>query len=75
MKAQERAATRSGTDRGPEGLYDAITELTLAFTFSTDVPERPHFAGTIIDEYTPRPVLIWRAGGAPLRFEGNLNAV
>jgi hypothetical protein len=38
-------------------------------------PEGHRFAGNIIDEYMPRPVLIWRAGGAPFRFEGHFNEV
>ena len=33
-------------------------------------PERPWFAGYILDEYSARPVLIWSAGRKPFRFEG-----
>jgi hypothetical protein len=33
-------------------------------------PERPRFVGYILDEYSPRPVLIWSVGGEPFRFEG-----
>ncbi len=33
-------------------------------------PERPRFVGYMLDEYSPRPVLIWSVGGEPFRFEG-----
>jgi hypothetical protein len=33
--------------------------------------DRPRFVGYIIDEYTPRPVLMWSVGGQPFRFEGD----
>jgi len=36
-------------------------------------PERPRFVGYILDEYTPRPVLIWSAGREPFRFEGRFD--
>ena len=32
--------------------------------------ERPWFAGYILDEYSPRPVLIWSVGGESFQFEG-----
>jgi hypothetical protein len=34
-------------------------------------PARPWFAGYILDEYSPRPVLIWSVAKAPFRFEGD----
>jgi hypothetical protein len=33
-------------------------------------PERPRFVGYILDESSPRPVLIWSTGREPFRFEG-----
>lgn len=33
-------------------------------------PERPWFAGYVLYEYSPRPVLIWSVGQEPFRFEG-----
>jgi hypothetical protein len=32
--------------------------------------ERPRFVGYVVDEYSPRPVLIWSVGREPFRFEG-----
>lgn len=32
--------------------------------------DRPWFVGYILDEYSPRPVLVWSAGQEPFRFEG-----
>jgi hypothetical protein len=32
--------------------------------------ERPRFVGYILDEYNPRPVLIWSVGRESFRFEG-----
>jgi hypothetical protein len=42
--------------------------------WSTDgTPDDPRFAGYLIDEHTPRPVLIFSTGdGSPFRFEGEL---
>jgi hypothetical protein len=35
--------------------------------------DRPRFVGYLIDENTPRPVLIFSTGdGSPFRFEGEL---
>lgn len=33
-------------------------------------PEYPRFVGYILDEYNPRPVLIWSVGGTAFKFEG-----
>jgi hypothetical protein len=33
-------------------------------------PDRPKFVGYILDESSPRPVLIWSASREPFRFEG-----
>ena len=38
-------------------------------------PERPWFAGYILDEYSPRPVLIWSVGRQPFRFEGEFEEI
>lgn len=38
-------------------------------------PERPWFAGYILDEYSPRPVLIWSVGREPFRFEGEFEEI
>jgi hypothetical protein len=36
-------------------------------------PDQPRFVGYLIDENTPRPVLIFSAGdSSPFRFEGEL---
>jgi hypothetical protein len=35
--------------------------------------ERPRFVGYILDEYNPRPVLIWSVGCRPFRFEGQFD--
>ena len=35
-------------------------------------PERPWFAGYVLDEHSPRPVLIWSVGQEPFQFEGEL---
>ena len=37
--------------------------------------ERPWFAGYVLDEYSPRPVLIWSVGRAPFRFEGEFEEI
>jgi hypothetical protein len=34
--------------------------------------DRPWFAGYILDDYNPRPVLIWSVGQELFRFEGEL---
>ncbi len=41
---------------------------------SDGTPERPWFAGYLLDEYSPRPVLIWNVGQEPFRFEGDFEA-
>jgi hypothetical protein len=46
---------------GPLGRYAA-----------EGTPERPWFAGYVLDEYNPRPVLIWSVGRQPFQFEGSL---
>jgi hypothetical protein len=33
-------------------------------------PDRPMFVGYILDESSPRPVLIWSNSREPFRFEG-----
>ena len=42
---------------------------------SDGTPERPWFAGYILDEYSPRPVLIWSVGREPFRFEGEFEEI
>jgi hypothetical protein len=38
-------------------------------------PQRPRFVGYILDEYCPRPVLIWSVGREPFRFEGEFEEI
>lgn len=37
--------------------------------------ERPWLAGYSLDEYSPRPVLIWSVGREPSRFEGEFEEI
>ena len=60
--------TRALPKEGGETVQSVVASLGEWATEGT--PEQPRFAGYILDEYCPRPVLIWSAGREPFRFEG-----
>jgi hypothetical protein len=68
-----RLTTRALPQESPQWVQSIITSLGEWATEGT--PDRPWFAGYILDEYTPRPVLIWSAGGQPFRFEGHFESM
>jgi hypothetical protein len=65
--------TRTLPKEGGEWVQAMVAPLGEWATEGT--PERPWFAGYILDEYCPRPVLIWSAGGEPFRFEGEFEEI
>lgn len=60
--------TRTLPKESPHWVQSMIAPLGRWATEGS--PERPWFAGYILDEYSPRPVLVWSVGQAPFRFEG-----
>jgi hypothetical protein len=58
-------------DGGPsvESLIAPLGEWATEGT-----PDRPQFVGYILDEYNPRPALIWSVGREPFRLEGDSEA-
>jgi hypothetical protein len=60
--------TRTLPKESPQWVQAMVAPLGRWSTEGT--PERPRFAGYILDEYSPRPVLVWGVGGERFRFEG-----
>jgi hypothetical protein len=60
--------TRTLPKEGGQAVQSMIAPLGEWATEGTS--EQPRFVGYILDEYTPRPVLIWSVAGEPFRFEG-----
>ncbi len=65
--------TRTLPKTGGEWVQSIVAPLGEWATEGT--PERPWFAGYILDEYCPRPVLIWSVGREPFRFEGEFEEI
>jgi hypothetical protein len=65
--------TRTLPKDGGERVQSIVAPLGEWATEGT--PERPWFAGYILDEYCPRPVLIWSVGSEPFRFEGEFEEI
>jgi hypothetical protein len=60
--------TRTLPKEGGQWVQSMIAPLGEWATEGTR--ERPWFVGYILDEYSPRPVLIWSVGGDSFQFEG-----
>ncbi|HZB75285.1 MAG TPA: hypothetical protein VE526_03595 [Solirubrobacteraceae bacterium] len=60
--------TRALPKEGGQWVQSIISPLGEWATDGT--AEQPWFAGYMLDEYSPRPVLVWSVGREPFRFEG-----
>lgn len=60
--------TRTLPKESPVWVQSMIAPLGRWATEGT--PDRPWFAGYVLDEHSRRPVLIWSVGQEPFRFEG-----
>lgn len=65
--------TRTLLKEGGERVQSLVAPLGERATEGT--PQRPRFAGYILDESSARPVLIWSAGREPFRFEGEFEEI
>ena len=60
--------TRTFPKEGGQWVQSMVAPLGELATEGT--PDRPWFVGYILDEYSPRPVLVWSVGRESFQFEG-----